>query len=1175
MNNKLTLIAGLWLAATFAGAGVTRTPEEWQGTGDMNGDGDRDVVVVDRVTGIYRTGYTQPDGTLAWAAGRPSGVEQVSGLAVGRFLHLDRDALAFTSLAANRVNVVDAISPTQATPPINVFPATVGPELLIGLDIPAGPGNTGHDDLFVSSVANDPPSPYYGTMIRATGVAFSDLLSASLASRALALDRVQLKAGGPRLAGVLLAGAPEPSWIGINVSGVPFTQATAEGLPDVEEFLHGFFANSAWSQFLFWTRGGSNLVLRPVLENAPDDFGFGAGAVFAMDSSLRQVLTVPGAADTRLLMIFGEGETAGVYAFDGTNAPVLVESFSAPAGEAFTGAGALGEGNMMLLSGAGGRSEHFQRWDRSGNGYVAGASGHLPGLNPLGNTGNVFLFKKRPFVHPEPTLVATLNAADWSSGLNLSDPNNVRVFAESYVDEARGLDDPALRQLGVSPDGGAFGLANQIQETFSLLSFRPAIGREIAEVTISPPPGRYPQGLAVRLSTPEPSAQVFYRLGDDQVWQSYNGPVPLYKNTTVSYYAKLGLGALKSAIRRADYSFDRETDDVDTDGDGVPDYVELGYDWNHNGVPDHEEYGQDLATVHSDKDSDGDGYSDLAEILAGTNMYDPASQPSNEPRLEEFAAFDWYVVPQSLPGFLPGLAGCQTGTVARAYNLAGDLMRTASSDLAEGFGYARFVDLFADASQRFYVAATEPHFDLRTNDLTWPEGADTRIGRELLRLTPIPELAAGLMVDYEFGGGTLLEEAAQWVQAARTAEGDIEPPFVVEFMDHRDTLTALLVERKAEALLRQRELIESDARITLFPFRPQDAGRVRPPQDLLLSLETNLLTQAGEPDPLFPAHRLTGLYETFSGIATNPPSAPLQALVNLTADIYRINAASNNAAPGVFPSPVDTVRHFLETGVLHSNYLAVAGWDEVDLAEAQEGVAQSLASSLARPFETVVLRVRSGSFASSDCAVLETMTGAPRSLVLADGAPFKFPQAFQLVPGTLVEVRGYTDPEPVCGWSAIEVVTLDVFAFPAVSPMDQDGDLLSDDWECLFLTGDPNGDDDGDGIGNLQEFFDGTDPSDASSKGDQAADLQPPQIHIGAGFGGELQLTWFWPEAYAGLIDFKLLATGALGQSFQAAPGAVEHLGGGNFRMVPADTAATSQYYQLQMTLAGALPAVQ
>src|SRR5262249_50800694 len=141
---------------------------------------------------------------------------------------------------------------------------------------------------------------------------------------------------------------------------------------------------------------------------------------------------------------------------------------------------------------------------------------------------------------------------------------------------------------------------------------------------------------------------------------------------------------------------------------------------------------------------------------------------------------------------------------------------------------------------------------------------------------------------------------------------------------------------------------------------------------------------------------------------------------------------------------------------------------------------------------------------------------------------------------------------------------------PAISAVDSDGDLLPDDWEWLMfgsLAQDGNGDFDGDGITNLQEFFDHTDPRDGSSKAALAVNLGPPQLMVEGSAGNQLKLTWSWPDAYANKIKVGLEATDVFGQPFAPAFGAVQNLGGGQFQMILPKPEAGVRFYRLRLTI--------
>jgi hypothetical protein len=114
MKNHLFLpllllgLSGRVCAAEF----VHETPVLFTASADVDADGDADAVIVDRVTGLVTIGVRQSDGSLLFRQPAPSGIPDVTGVAVGRLLDSTRDTLALTSPAANRVQVLSADKPS-------------------------------------------------------------------------------------------------------------------------------------------------------------------------------------------------------------------------------------------------------------------------------------------------------------------------------------------------------------------------------------------------------------------------------------------------------------------------------------------------------------------------------------------------------------------------------------------------------------------------------------------------------------------------------------------------------------------------------------------------------------------------------------------------------------------------------------------------------------------------------------------------------------------------------------------------------------------------------------------------------------------------------------------------------------------------------------------------------
>lgn len=1161
-------VRAAWVALVLLAAGsqvsadlVYETRDEWQTRADLDGDGRQDLVIVDRGTGDYRLGYQLSDGIYTWAPTRASGVEGVTAVASGHLLSTTRDALALTSPEANRVNLFEASNPSVAGTPRSYFSPAVGTRLLAAVDI-GGAGNTAHDDLWLTTSLNNAPNPAQLTLARNDGVNLSTLAQGPLAQEFLRAQPVQLKAAGLMLVGATVRDGAADRFLAYRLdSGSPVQVLSETGLPGRSKWVYHRFGATTLHQFLFYTAGQSNLVLAPVLEPVPGTFQFGSLKTFPLGHAIDLVAVLPGISGARLLVLQADGAGASVYKFDGVNSPTLVASFAPTAGESFTGALALGNEGVVLLSGASGqgRSSHFQEQLASGGGYAPGASGALPKVSAYSAPANVFVFQAEPFVNSSPKLIQRLSAGDWTSKPSLSGaPLQIKVTAETYAGVDAGLDNPVVQSLGLVTSPGAFGLVNQYTDGLSIFSYVPPLGDEVVEVLVSPPPGAQAKAINVTLTASPAAAQIFYRVDGDAKWQLYAQPVPLFKAATLRCYAKLPASDRKSAIQSATYTFPAEPSTQDSDNDGVPDYVELGLDANSNGTPDYLELGDGLNPVTGNKDSDGDGFSDLNELAVGTNPYDKTSTPSEAQRVEDNSGFDLAVSPVPYDGFVPGPTRTAPGAAVRVYDLEASLLRagmTTNLSLPSVPDAASFnTNLVVDARQRLLVLATEAHFPVVTAQ------TDKKIGRELLALMPVPDVSVGLPVSYTYAGGDLATEAAAWAAAAQVAQAAATRVRVLAEPTWSDTLTALLMEWEVESLLKSRGLGASNV-VSLFGFRPADAGRYVPS-----TTELNALEQ--EPDAAHPAYSLTGAYAAIAAAVATPPTAAAARLKSVAEQVYRVSSVSNNAAPGMYPLPADVLREFIRGGVLHSNYLAGVSLTGAELTEAAGAVSELLALVQPRPKATLTLTVMAESF-SADCTLLDA-GGTLKSLVYANGNAYLFPQSFVLIPGTQVKVVGYTDlPPSPCGGDTVEVIRVELLTLPAVATVDTDGDLLPDGYECALLGGlgaNPFDDADGDGFSNLQELLDGTDPMDKLANSGVPVSLLPPEIQLAMG-GGGLGLQWHFPAAYIGKFQFGLLSSESVVGGFSELPVTPAPLGGDAFQVLLPEPAGATRFYLLYLKL--------
>ena len=1129
---------------------------EWASSGDFNGDGLLDAVIVDRVTGAYRIGYQSAGGEHTWTMARASGIADISGVTVGYLLNGAAHGLAFTAEAANRVNVVPAISPTQAGVPVPVFLPSVGPNQVIALNI-GGAGDTALQDLIVPTSWNG-VAPYRTTTIRNTdGASFTTLQDLAATQRQDRGNRVVIKDGTAAVLAILARGPTDTLRLVSYAGGPPNTFLEIPNIAGGSDYAVGRFAGTGLRHFLTFRPGRSNLWAHAVMEPVPGTFEVGPAIGYAFNDGIESVVTLPGPTGTKILLIFDQGARAAAYNFDGTNAPTLVGEFPAPEGEILIGATPLENHGIRLHSSGTGKTmaaevlahdlgrtsrSHQYSFNAGTGAYSLVRTDTLPRVTDLSGQANVFQFQTEPFVSPTPTLLNSGNAGDWSSFFALAGgPPQVGVLRENFIDSPRGLDNPTATSLGNSHPLTQFGLVNQYADAISLFSLAPGLGNQVVEVSAQPPGGLYGRSVAVSFILGSPAFQVLYRLNPSGAWQTYAGdPVPIFTNSVLQYRARAIFGTAQTSIRSETYTFKKGPNELDSDSDGVPDYVEIA-----NGL-----------NPVSGSDTDEDGFSDFEELLKGTLPADEASQPLTQ-GYEQHATVDLVLTPRPLNGITGTETFSREGPHVRVFDLSGSQLGAAPVSASPGSS-ALVTNIFIDPQHKLLVAATEQHFDVQALAL------DPRIGRELIRLIPAPEVSP-IEVNYQFGGaaGVLNAEALNWVVAAQAAYLGATNEIRFHSMTIADTTVAALLEEKLRLALA--EAAPTNDNLTLYSFRPRDAGRSSLGDDTREFLE--------HVDAARPAYDFKQLFHSLEAMVIAAPQPPVQSLNAVAREIYRVSSVSNNNTPGQFQLPLDVLREFIRDGTINSNYLAAGSFLDPVVADAAAGVQFVLNNLGSRPVTNLSLRVRPDTF-SGICTVLETddLSATPVNLFAAGGGAFDFPDTFNLLPGSVVQVVGRPDvSSTTCAGLNVEVLDISLAAIPARSDGDADGNLLIDSWEKQFLGmlgSDPFGDFDDDGYSNLQEMFDGTDPRDGQGvPAGPIAALNLPVLIIQTSAEGHVTLAWNWPEAYMNKVEFQILSTPAL--DVAATPRALSpiHLGGGIFSAVIPNPGTPAHFFKIVLQL--------
>lgn len=359
---------------------VYENTNEFFGSGDFDGDGHMDIVIVDKESGKYRLGYQTTDGALLWVDCRPGGIKGIAGFSTGSLLVKGHDGLALTSANDNQITLVDASSTSATGKPVTVpFTAALGPNTILAVDAGSA-GTTGLLDLYVGSIYNSPDANL-ATLVRNDGAEFPKLAEASLPGPATHANRLSLKTGQPEAACFLITEDKGDTFRAEVVnSGKPVSIASLSGLPAAADYASGNFRGSPLREFLFYKPGQNSLLLRPVEEQTPSQLQLGNGATFDLGQPIRRVVTLTGGSRQKLFVIFGQGEKAAVFNFDGVKAPSSILALSAT-NELFTCAANVSDGFVVFTQPATGKfSNKYRVYKANGDSYASGAFGSLPSL---------------------------------------------------------------------------------------------------------------------------------------------------------------------------------------------------------------------------------------------------------------------------------------------------------------------------------------------------------------------------------------------------------------------------------------------------------------------------------------------------------------------------------------------------------------------------------------------------------------------------------------------------------------------------------------------------------------------------------------------------------------------------------------------------------------------------
>ncbi len=1083
--------------------------------GDFDGDGLRDVAVVNRESGLIRLGRGQAGGDLAWSPASASGLAGITGIAADRFEDPARDGLVLVSPEADRVvrwsfNAVAPTSPSLTFIPID----GLGPVLVAPGASAASAG--GRPQLAVVSALNAGPAVNRLHLLRHRAGAFQPDAQEAFGAGVGFLGRADLGAtigarnfvlrdgaGGLRLE-VHDFGGPNRGVLATAVVHGVTSQARALALP-VSEGTADLLVFEAGRAEVRWLRlsvaGDGTAALA-----APVTLGLAAG--------LEEVLPLEAGPTWKVAVREQGGQRVAVYRFNPTApaGPRLERQgdFTMAPSDSVLGVVPGSGGELLVLAGDGsnGRVARSIRLAPDGGGYVELSRQSLPPITPWMLGANLLLLPDAPFIREDWLPVARLRAGDWTRSVNVVPfPGTGHAMAESFGGAAAGLSSPVSWDFAM-PTGAMAGLVSQYRPNVSVFSWAPVSEDPMPSVVPTPAAGFCDAGTVVRLAT-SPNAltafgDVWYRL-DQGEWRAYGGSIgPLSRNVVLDFQWRRNRDGARGPIGRATFSIRPSGSEPDCDRDGVPDLVELA---------------RGLDPCASGPDGDGDGFSDLAEVVHGTDPNNRDIKPPDtfaQPDLER--SVQVILTPQSLTGaadspplLAPSLAldpASSTPSPPTRLWLRDPFGQSAASVVPTRFAadpnagnlpYAEtrllpappdlppagaFTARDASFAPGFLIAITGDPFAIRLPDGSTRPNA----GRELIGFVPPPSTVPDRL-GFIRGAGSDAEEAARWVTEARAFYAARPSPVEVTPVDYLTSMEVLLVEYTVGQLLFQRGNVAAP-RVTLTPFRAGEnlarPDRVPVPAQAFLPFHDDLLRALQErTDGGLPAYSLAEM-RLFIRNALRDAGASGSTLRSVAAEFYRIAALPPTPAASLPTSPIDSIRSFLHGGNLHQAIMTGPHWSlpAAQVEAARAAVVELPARVPARVEREWIALVR-GNLAPGECAPLfEEGTSQALALVDGRGRPYPLEFGFEVPLETRVRVRGYafTGGTVACPGLAIEPTRLELLTLPAENVPDRNGNGVADGLERYYLgalISDPDADRDGDGVPDLEELRRGTDPGEA------------------------------------------------------------------------------------------------
>lgn len=591
----LTAGAGAQLSFTYETDSVLLSSGDF-GTPDAR----RDVVLVDRATGNMLIGKQNATGQIDWTTPEPTGITDVTGLAVEKFNGTTSDVAAVTAPAANRITLASLPGGVTQLNFRHLFPTNPGVRSLAPFDANAD----GTSDLLAVGNRGTGPSPYDYEMLTNVPTSATLLWQNNYALPTHRVYRVVQKTG----TAPVVAEFYNTSFYLENITPTGITGARILGGVGVAAnslLTYGNFDGSAYAQVIIYTPGSTTAKAAKVTEPTAGNFGWAAATTLAFPLAVKQLVTIPtGTATVRLGVLYTDG-TGAIFSFDGTTLTLRNTIVNANL------EWLCPTENDILIS------KNNTGWFRyntsSTNATLAPTQfGAMTDFGGKARVSNVVFFSNEPFVDPSATPLAQASVREWSTATSGS-AFSWNVSAAPITAAGIGSSTTTAYTPAAS---SSFALANQYRANISFKNLEPAAGPRTVELAIDPASGNFPVGETITVTvSPSSSGQaVFYRLNGG-TWLSYDAGDPPTVSAATTFDAYSSGSAGKSPTRSTSYTFTAKSPltlgaSTDADNDGMPDAWEKAFN---------------LSSPTAD--ADNDGFSNLDEYLANTDPRDASDFP--------------------------------------------------------------------------------------------------------------------------------------------------------------------------------------------------------------------------------------------------------------------------------------------------------------------------------------------------------------------------------------------------------------------------------------------------------------------------------------------------------------------------------------------------------------------